>query len=312
MSDAGRKPHALSAPLLFLLGFGLFMFTRRSEIFPNIQEMIVIAPIFILRFSRSLPTRRAMVLTTFGFVLSMNFALRGLFDFSDTLAGLAFNVLRSTLLALLFALPYLIDRWLYARFGPSIWAILAFPIAVTAMMFLSSMEGPFDGVSAKTALALGPDALRQLYALTGLWGFIFLWSLPPALINHLWARRFPTMPSIAAVVAFSSLLAGLIAYGTNRLGTQEPRDTVRLAAIVLLPEDGVAVSMEPFFAEKRVLPYDETLARIASATADAVAGGAQIVSFQEHLLTVMEPDVEKLRADYQRIAAENAVWLSIT
>jgi hypothetical protein len=81
MSASIPKSIRLSAPLLFLIGFGLFMFTDRSEILPSTLEMIVIAPIFILRFSRNLLPRRAMALTTFGFVLSLNIALWGFLTF---------------------------------------------------------------------------------------------------------------------------------------------------------------------------------------------------------------------------------------
>jgi apolipoprotein N-acyltransferase len=41
--------------ILFILGFGIFMFTRRSEIVPTISIAILIAPIFILRFIRIQP-----------------------------------------------------------------------------------------------------------------------------------------------------------------------------------------------------------------------------------------------------------------
>jgi apolipoprotein N-acyltransferase len=312
LSEMNRSRSSIETVALFAIGFGLFMFTRRSEVFPTIQAMIVIAPIFILRFSRTLPLWRAITLTILGFVLSMNIALWGLFDISDPLAGLAFNTIRSTMLALLYALPYLIDRVLYQRFGPSLWSVLAFPAVVTAMLFLSSIEGPFDGTSAKTVFAYGPIELKQLYALTGLWGFIFLWSLPAALVNHAWARRFEMRATVMAILVMALVGVGTYGYGAYRLNTADQPDRTRVAAIVLLPEDGNAVSMEPFFSSKRVLPYDQTLARIESLTAESVAQGANLVTFQELAVTVMEPDIEKVRADYQRIAKQNAVWLSIT
>ena len=298
--------------LLFLFGFGLFMFTRRSELVPTVPTMIAVAPIFILRFSRNLPAVRAIFLTFFGFILSMNIALWGLFELSDLRTGLAFNLIRSTLLAALYTMPFAIDRLLYARFGSSIWSVLSFPVAVTAMMYLSSIEGPFDGTSAKAIYGHGTIEMMQLYALTGLWGFIFLWSLPASLINHIWERRFSARIAAYVLASFAIILTGIYGYGAYRLVSVENPDTLKIASVVLLPEDGKPVSMEPFFSSKKILPYDETLSRIESLTARAVASGAQIVSFQEHLLTVMEPDIQRVRADYQRIARENAVWLSIT
>ena len=96
--------------LLFLLGFGLFLFTRRSELVPLIPAAIFVAPVFILRFCRTQSARRGILLTLAGFVLSMNIALWGLFDIGQSWQTVAFNIVRSSLLAVLYFLPYLIDR----------------------------------------------------------------------------------------------------------------------------------------------------------------------------------------------------------
>jgi apolipoprotein N-acyltransferase len=154
--------------------------------------------------------------------------------------------------------------------------------------------------------------MMQLFSVTGLWGFVFLSMLPASLINHIWEHRFNGRVAAIAIASFAVILMGVHGYGTFRLASSEKPETVRIASIVLLPADGNPVSMEPFFSSKKVLPYEATMSRIEDLTAKAVAGGAQIVSFQEHLLTVMELDIQKVRADYQRIARENAVWLSIT
>lgn len=297
---------------LFLVGFGLFLLTRRSELVPTIPIAIAIAPIFILRFSRSLPTRRAMLLTLLGFVLSMNIALWGLFEVSDALLGLVFNVARNTALALLYATPYLIDRVMVTRLGRGFWVTLVFPVAVTAVMFLASLEGPFDGTVGKTIYAAGPLALLQLYSVTGLWGFVFLWSWLAALVSHAWDAGFAAWPSTRAALAFVLAAGAILAYGGYRLSASPDAETVKVAAVVLLPEDGKVVSMERLNAEKLPRPYEETLSRIEALTSRAVAGGAKIVTFQEFAMTVLAPDVDRLRAVYTRIAAENRVWLSIT
>jgi hypothetical protein len=56
----------------FVLGFGTFVFTRMSAIVPTIPIATLIAPVFILRFSRTQPARRGSLLTLLGFVLSIN------------------------------------------------------------------------------------------------------------------------------------------------------------------------------------------------------------------------------------------------
>ncbi len=58
----------------FFLGFGIFMFTRRSEIVPTIGIAIIIAPIFISGFIRTQTTKKGIFLTFLGFILSVKIA----------------------------------------------------------------------------------------------------------------------------------------------------------------------------------------------------------------------------------------------
>ena len=177
--------------ILFILSFGIFMFTRRSELFQTIQVAIVIAPIFILRFSRTQSPLKSILLTLLGFTLSMNIALWGLFQGSDTKLMLILNIVRSTLLAILYFLPYMIDRLVYPKFKErGMLSTLVFPIIVTAIFFLSSIEGPFDGGSAKGIYVFGNLAIKQSASIAGLWGFIFIYSWLAGIINYIWENNF--------------------------------------------------------------------------------------------------------------------------
>ena len=121
--------------ILFVLGFGIFMFTRRSEILPSIQIAIVIAPIFILRFIRTQSTTKGIFLTLLGFFLSMNIALWGLFTSKDAGAVMMFNIVRSSLLAILYFLPYMTDRMIYPKFkDKGFLSTLVFPTIVTSLV----------------------------------------------------------------------------------------------------------------------------------------------------------------------------------
>jgi hypothetical protein len=51
----------------FVLGFGIFLFTRMSKIVPTIPVAMLFAPIFILKFARTQPVRRGNILTLLGF-----------------------------------------------------------------------------------------------------------------------------------------------------------------------------------------------------------------------------------------------------
>lgn len=303
----------LAGLLLFLLGFGIFMFTRRSEIFPTIQIAILIAPIFILRFIRTQPRTRGIFLTLLGFLLSMNIALWGLFDMDNGSVALAFNILRSSMLAILYFLPYMIDRLVYNAFkNKGVLSTLTFPVIMTAIFFLSSLEGPFDGDSAKTIFDYGPLMFKQLASLFGLWGFVFIFSWLAAIINHIWEKGFSWKTTRKMMFLYGSLLLIILSYGTIRLSSKDANPTVKIAAVVLVPEDGKAVSMEKIFEEKIISPYDETMTTIKKLTEKAATNQAKIVAFQEFAMTIREEDQEKLIKDYQQIAMENQVYLSIT
>jgi apolipoprotein N-acyltransferase len=299
------------ATALFLLGFGLFMLCRRSDFLPYVPAMIIVAPILILRFSRVLPTLRSMLLTTLGFVLAFNIALWGIFDMGDPTLSLVFNAVRSTMIAALYAIPYLIDRAIAPRLGDRLHATLVFPAAVTAAMFLSSLVPPLNGTQAKNVFATAPLPLLQLYALTGLWGFVFLWSWLAALVNYAWERSYARRPTLLAGLAFAIVAGGLFAWGSLRLTMAPEVPTVRIAAAVMPAEEGGIVTMSQVFDHRMTSPYEPTMAEIESLAAEAAAGGAKIVAFSEFSIVVREADNHRTRAAFSRIAAENGVWLAL-
>ena len=299
----------------FLLGFGIFMFTRRSEIVPTIQVSIIIAPIFILRFIRTQPAKRGIFLTLFGFLLSMNIALWGLFEISDSSMMVIFNLIRSSLLAILYFLPYMIDRLIYPKFKEKgIVSSLSFPTIATAIFFLSSLEGPFDGTTAKTIFAYGNLMFQQLSSITGLWGFIFIFSWLASVINYAWENKFKWKKIKGSTLIFSSVLLIILLFGaikTSSLISPES-DTVKIASIVLIPEDGKAMPMEEIYRNKTLSPFEETMSKIENLTKKAVSNNAKIVTFQENSMIVSEENENKLIRQSKKTAKENDIYFSIT
>jgi len=300
------------ALLIFVLGFGIFMLTRRSMFFPTISVAIVIAPIFILRFIRTQPAGRGSLLTFVGFLLSMNIALWGLFGSSTTI--LVVNLIRSTLLSILYFLPYLLDRLLYPKFQKKPFlSTLIFPISLTAVFFLSSLEGPFDGTVAKTVYAYGPLVLQQLNSLTGLWGFTFLFSWIASIVNYAWENKFVWRRARKPVLVFLSVFAAIIIFGALKISSFMTPKTqmVKVASVVLLPENGEVIPMNEVYEKKLISPFKQTIDRINNLTATAVRNGARIVAFQEYAITINEDCEQQLQAACRKIAKNNNVYLSI-
>ena len=298
----------------FVLGFGIFMSTRASNIIPHWNAGIVVAPIFILAFGRSLSKRKGNWLTLVGFLLSCNIAMWGLFEMDTPTASMIYNTVRSSIIALLFSIPYMADRVLYSKLSKtSGWSTLSFPIAQTAVIFLISLEGPFDGDMISAVYSgFGGIVIRQIASLAGIFGFVFIYSWLASVINYAWEKEFKWAQIKSAVLAIAFVLVALILFGTFKTSvlTKSEQDTVKVAAIFLLPEEGKAFDPNGLFS-KEPSDYDATLAKIAALTTESASNGAKIVAFQESALKVNENDESKLIDDLTTIAVENRVYFSI-
>ncbi|HPQ45416.1 MAG TPA: nitrilase-related carbon-nitrogen hydrolase [Syntrophales bacterium] len=300
--------------ILFILGFGIFMFSRQSELVPAIGCAIIGAPIFILRFIRT-QKYHAILMTFLGFFLSLNIALFGLFNLDDGLPTLAINFIRSSFLAVLFAIPYILDKLIYRKITlPGTIKTLVFPVMVTAILFLSSLEGPFDGDVAKDIYAQGPLFFQQTASLFGLWGFVFLFSWVASFVNYVWEHHFQWKTIKTASIVFLCVFLLLSGFGVIKMQTssRSKPDTVKVASAVLIPPDGKAISMIDTLRNKQTSPFESTINRIEIMSQKAAENAAKIISFQEYAIIVTEDDREMLLGDLLRIAKENHLYLNLS
>ncbi|MBC8442297.1 MAG: hypothetical protein H8D87_21740 [Deltaproteobacteria bacterium] len=299
--------------LWFLLGFGIFMSSRASIIIPFIGVAIIIAPIFILGFIRSQTTKKGNLLTILGFLLSLNIALWGLFDVGEATSSLIYNFVRSSVLALLFSLPYIADRLIYPKLKEHmILSTLSFPIATTAIFFLISLEGPFDGDMISAVYGYGNLVFKQIASIAGLWGFVFIFSWLASVINYTWEKRFNWGQIKAVTVTFAFTLLAIIIFGavkTSSLINPESH-TVKIAAMFLLPEEGEEFDIEGLFS-KAPSPYEETMSKIKALTEEAASKGAKIAAFQETAIKVNAKDENTFIEQCKSIAVENNVYFSL-
>jgi apolipoprotein N-acyltransferase len=256
--------------------------------------------------------RRGNLLTLVGFYLSINIGLWWLYE-----SATVFNAVKIFLLAVLYFLPYMIDRWIQEKFKKSRissgFTTLIFPIASTAILFLSSLEGPFDGAVQIGKFVYGPVIWQQLLSLFGISGFIFVSSWFASTINYVWENNFNWEKSKKPVITFVAIALAIFAFGAIKASSSSPtKDTVKIAAFILVPEKGEAISIDQIWAGKLVSPFEDKFSTIEKLTKTAVSNGAKIVSSQELAMMTNEEDEGKLRDEYKRIAKENDVYLSIT
>jgi|SRR5205809_494953 len=155
--------------------------------FANVRWTIPLAawlvPIFLLRFVRTQPLLRGILLVLLATVLVLTIELQGFFPLPGALNylapigfGVGFGVLAT--------LPYLLDRLITPRLG-GMPGTLVFPLAVTTVLYLSALVNLFGTFGNPAYTQYGNLPLMQLVSVTGLWGIVFVMSWLASLVN--WA-----------------------------------------------------------------------------------------------------------------------------
>jgi apolipoprotein N-acyltransferase len=157
-------------------------------------------------------------------------------------------------------------------------------------------------------------AFIQVRSLFGIWILIFIHSWLFSIINYFWEQRFQWAKIKKLVIFYPSLILSILVYGWLKTSSffNPESETVKIAALVLIPEDGQAVLMSRIFESKSTSPYETSMSRIEELTAEAAGSGAAIVTFQEFAMLINQEDENKLRAHYQQIARDNNTYLSIS
>ncbi len=184
-------------------------------------------PIFLLRFIRTQPLWRSILLGYLSSVLVA--ALLG--PQGGAFPGASYY-LAVWVFGAIFILAYLIDRLLASRLGGML-GTLVFPLAVTSVAYLNGVFDPFTATQTNPAYTqYGNLPLLQLLSVTGLWGITFVMSWLASVVNWAWERDFawPRIRSGAAL--YVGLLALVLLFGGARMALFPAQaNTVRVAGI---------------------------------------------------------------------------------
>jgi len=228
---------------------------------------------------------------------------------------LLFNLIRSSLLAVLYFLPFMADRLIFPKFKDrGVLSTLVFPVITTALFFLLTIEGPFEGAIQPAKFAFGTIGFMQLLSLFGIFGFVFVTSWFASAINYLWENKFDWKKSKMLVLILSSVVLLIFLFGTIKTSSlmAPGTDTVKVAAIIIIPEGGEAIPMEKVFKDRLTSPFEKRLSKIENLIKTAASNDSKIASFQENAIIINEEDHNKLREEFKRIAQENNIYLTIT
>ncbi len=153
--------------LWLLIGTALLPFTLLQTIFPTAAWL---APVFLLRFSRSQPKGLAVGGVFAAYTLAALAAIRNGFLDPPPPAWLVVGLVASY--ALIFSLAYIADR-LVSPLLTGIPRTLVFPLAAATVDWLLSFH-PFPTFASPAYTQYGNLPLMQVASLTGMWGLTFL------------------------------------------------------------------------------------------------------------------------------------------
>lgn len=274
----------------------------------NISLAAWIAPVLLLRFFRSSekPWREGALLwlvTAATAIISWKGA-----TFLNNVHPLAESGL-FLVTGLIGMLPLVIDRAYYRRYGSSFWLSFVYPVAATAIDFLSGGDSPFGSFGAAAYSQRDFLPIMQFAAITGIWGIGFVIAWFASLLNYAWDQGLRvTKPMLLA----GMLLVLILGWGFGRsLLTNPGTQTARVAGFSLptgtinklLPmlgsgdEQGFRQAVDKLHAQELV--QIRTLAQ----------QGANIVVLQEGAGLGYSDQVEELISAASAIAKEERIYI---
>jgi apolipoprotein N-acyltransferase len=220
--------------------------------------------------------------------------------------------------AVIAVIPYLLDRWLTPRFAkngqtPFI-ASLIFPLAGTAIEYISMTGGPLGSFGASAYTQYDFLIIAQLASLTGMWGISFLVAWFASLVNWAWERGFQWKQVRSGAITYAVIILLVLVYGSVRLlSTPEPTATVKVASFTaesfhpseLFP---MANSDLAGFREKTTAIHEKYIEQ----TVATAQQGAEIVVWPEMSGSGYFEDVDVLIERGQAIARKESIYLAIT
>jgi len=276
-----------------------------------------LAPVFLLRYTRSVRRWYSLVLAGLVLFLAWLFQFRGMVPLPP--AGIVGVGLGAAFFGFL---PYGIDRWMN-RQSAGFAGTLVFPCAVAGVDFLGSSTSPYGSWCALGYSQYGNLPIMQLASITGLYGISFLVAWLGPVINWAWERQFDWRQVRRGAAIFSSVLAGVYLLGSARLFWSEPPAKYQRVA-------GIAAGGYRIFASRSVeerfwagQPLGEAeLTAVQAAMAEKteklftlseqeVKAGARLVFWSEAVAWVLKSDEPALVGQGSEFAARNHVYLGM-
>ncbi|MEU3624404.1 apolipoprotein acyltransferase [Amycolatopsis coloradensis] len=292
--------------LLWWLGTALLLLAVHTDW--NVPLAAWVFPVFLLRYARRAPVRRAALMVGLSLLIGQLFWL--------SVTGLLFvlsGLLAFTLLAVLQTTAFVADRLFAERAGPL--RTLVFPATLVAGEYLFTLITGFGDFGALGSTQSGNPPLLQAASVTGVYGLTFVLAWFASVVNTGWVEGWPRVKR--TVVVHVCLLGLVFAAGGARLLFDAPTThTVRIAGISPSSDADKASSdalerigikywraeevsaADPVAISAAFAPITEDL---VTRTRQLASAGAKIVLWPETHASVLERDQAAL---LERVGAE--------
>ena len=195
-----------------------------------------LAPIFLIRFMRSRSTGRGYLWILLSLTISNWIAWGNLFDISS-FSPLLTKIIFIPIFALLYSVPYLIDRVLSHRL-PGFTATLVFPLSATVLDYLFTMADPMGSWGLWANALFSSPVLMQMASVTGIYGLTFLMAWFASTAAWVWEQGLVWPKIWRGLAIFGGCLALVVIYGSVRLSFFHPQPgTVRVHQIMNSEEE---------------------------------------------------------------------------
>jgi apolipoprotein N-acyltransferase len=273
-----------------------------------------LAPVFLIRFMRTQKTGRGYLWILLALIVSNSIAWRFLVDISS-LPPLLTMIIFIPIFALLYSIPYLIDRVLSHRL-PGFAATLVFPLALTAFDYLSTMVDPMGSFGLWANALYSSPVFMQMVSVTGMYGLIFLMAWFASTAAWVWEQGLAWPKVWRGLVIFGACLALVIVYGNVRLSFFHPQPgTVRVHQIMDSDEELVTMhdaELASLLATETATFESKTIAvhqKYIEDTIHEARAGAQIVAWPEVAGIGDEEATAALLARGKEVAAQEGIYL---
>ena len=292
---------------LWLVLFALLnLFTSGKWI---VAPLVWVAPVFALRFVHGQKVLKGFVLVWLAIFIPSTITWYKL----QPMPMPAYLIFMAVA-ALFGALPLLFDRLLTPRLRPRFVATLIYPLAITAIEYLTmSFGNPTGSFGAQGYSQYGLPVIMQLASVTGLWGITFLTNWFASVVNWMWEQDFNWRRVRRGVAVYVAILVLVIVYGGGRLlFAPETEETVTVASFTTA-ETHARELFALLEADEDAFRQQTTATHVAylNQTVEAARNGAEIVMWPEQAGFGLEKDVLALLEQGQVIAREEGIYLAM-